>query len=182
MKVKRGIRLIAVGFLITLVNLNITSGSYKINITPDFVGWILIFIGCGLLGDYVRRRPYYQIGAFLLAMINLALYIIDLIKFDFDYLHYIEIGTTVFTTLYIFILLGLLQKIGKDNGFAHTNSLGVLKFAYIFIYVLFEVLSLFLNDLPLELLSVIMTIAGGAALVVAIVTCILLFRLSMDIR
>ena len=181
MKIKKGIRLIAVGFLFTLVNLNITSGSYKINVTPDFVGWILIFFGCGMLGEYVRRRPYYQIGAFLLAVLSAGLWIAELVNPDLD-VKYIELAATLITTLYIFILLGLLQKIARDSNSSYTGSLGILKFAYLAVYVLFQAASYFINVLPLELLSVILTIAGAAALVTAVITCIVLFRLSFEIE
>ena len=183
MKIKKGIRLIAIGFLFTLVNLNLTANNYKINVTPDFIGWILIFFGCGMLGDYVKGNPVYKWGAFLLAVLSAGLWVIDLINPDLGFdVHYLEIALTLITTLYIVLLLGLLQKISRDYGSAHTGNLGVLKIVYLVVYLLFQALSLFIDTLPLEVLSVIVAIAGGAALITAIVTCIILFRLSFEIE
>lgn len=183
MNIKKGIRLIALGFLFTLVNVNLTSGNTKINITPDFIGWIMIFFGCGMLGDYVKGKPWYKWGAFLLAILSAALWVTELIDFNLNFdVKYLEIGTTVATTLYILLILGLLQKIGKDYGSALTGNLGVLKIVYLVVYILFQAVSLFIDTLPLEVLSIILTIAGGAALVTAIITCIILFRMSIEIE
>ena len=84
--------------------------------------------------------------------------------------------------LYILLLLGLLQKIGRDYGSVHTGNLGVLKIVYLVVYILFQAVSLFIDTLPLEVLSIILTIAGGAALVTAIITCIILFKMSVEIE
>ncbi|MBQ6334601.1 MAG: hypothetical protein IJI46_06000 [Erysipelotrichaceae bacterium] len=181
MKLNQGIRLIAIGFLFTIINLNITTTSNTINVTPDFIGWLLIAAGLTKMKEYTRRKPYYLGGAVLLTLITIALWLTAIIFPKFD-LRYYEVGASLITGLYIFILLGLLAKIAKDHGSRHAHNLRVLRYAYLIVYILFQAIELTAIYLPLNVLSIITLIAGTAALVIAVATAIVLFKLSFDLE
>ncbi|MBQ1384382.1 MAG: hypothetical protein IIY74_03210 [Firmicutes bacterium] len=46
------------GALFTLVNFNLTFGETSVNVMPNFAGWILVYLACGLLGDYIADKAY----------------------------------------------------------------------------------------------------------------------------
>ena len=114
MNIKKGIRLIAIGFLFTLININVTVNEHVINIMPDFVGWILIGIACTKLGDYVKGKPFYMIGAILLGICNLAIALVTLFLPKMDITIY-KTGVSVLTIIYVFALLTLIEKIAGSN-------------------------------------------------------------------
>ncbi len=58
MNVPKGVKYAALGFLFQLLNVNLNFGSVVINIIPEFVGWIFLFLACGLLADYLRRSSF----------------------------------------------------------------------------------------------------------------------------
>ena len=109
MNIKKGIRLIAIGFLFTLININVTVNEHVINIMPDFVGWILIGIACTKLGDYVKGKPFYMIGAILLGICNLAIALVTLFLPKMDITIY-KTGVSVLTIIYVFALLTLISS------------------------------------------------------------------------
>ena len=51
------------GALFTLVNFNLTFGETSINVMPNFVGWIIVYLACGLLGDYIADKAYLKPAA-----------------------------------------------------------------------------------------------------------------------
>ena len=70
MDLKKALTYVAIGFLFTLINLNITIGTITINFTPDFVGWILFFLAFDKLGSYVEGKTYLKWMALVLAIIS----------------------------------------------------------------------------------------------------------------
>ena len=57
MNLRKGLTLIAFGFLFTLIDLNLTLNGKTLNVTPDFIGWILMYLAIDNLGDYADRKP-----------------------------------------------------------------------------------------------------------------------------
>ena len=71
MKLRKGLTLIAFGFLFTLIDLNLTLNGKTLNVTPDFIGWILMYLAIDNLGDYADRKPILKLDYLLLAVLSL---------------------------------------------------------------------------------------------------------------
>ena len=180
MKLNKGLRFIAFGFLFTLVNLNITTANYKVNITPDFIGWLLIFIGLG----YMKERKgdlFFRIVAILLSLVTLAMWIVRFVLPKFD-LRLYEIGVSAFAVLYITLLLGFLEKTARQCGSSHAGNLKIVKYVDLIVYILFQSISFAGPYLPENVLKVLVLVSGVAVLITAIMTAIVLFRLSFDVE
>ena len=65
----------AFGFLFTLINLNLTLNGKTLNITPDFIGWILFFLAFDRLGSYVKGKEYLKWMSLVLAILSAALWV-----------------------------------------------------------------------------------------------------------
>ena len=180
MKIKNGLRLIAIGFIFTLVNINITFDQTQINIMPDFIGWILIGAASVMLKEYTKKNPFYLIGAILLALCDAAILVVRLVLPKLDISIY-ETGVSLFSILYIFLLLSKLEKIGKDKGYNDVNSVRILKYVYLIVYLIFQALTFAADLLPIRVLAVLFSISGIAALVTAIATAFVLFKMSIQI-
>lgn len=178
MNIKTAIRLIAVGFIFTLVNVNVTIGTSQINFTPDFIGWILICYACTKLGDYIKGKAYFTIGAILLAIIDIAILVVGIFFPKFDLTWYTS-GASLLSVIYIFLLLGLLEKIGKDKKYSDTASIRILKYVYLTVFCIFQALAFASDLIPIEILKVLIGISGGAALITALITAYVLVKMSL---
>ena len=154
---KTGIRLIGIGLILTLININVTSGKTQFNLTPDFIGWIFVSIGCVKLGEYVKRRPQYVGGSILLALSELALFVVDFIYPKKNFSMYQGI-VVLLEMLYVTMLLSLLEKIGKKENYDRTDSVRILKYVYVIICFIYAALTFSKEYLPLNLLNILMNI------------------------
>lgn len=180
MKLNKGLRLIAIGFLFTLINLNITTQNHVINFTPDFVGWILICAGLGNMKNETGSSTLYQIVAIILAVASLGLWVAKLVFPKYDLSIY-QSAAGLVSTLFIFALLSLLEKIARKYHSTHSNDLKILKFVYLIVYILFQATSLTGQLLPIKVVMVVATIVALGALITAIATAIILFKLSFEL-
>ena len=180
MKLNKGLRLIAIGFLFTLINLNITTNNHVINFTPDFIGWILICAGLGNMKNETGSVLMYQVCAVVLAVVSLGLWVAKLIFPKYDLSIYESVAGLI-STLFIFALLSLLEKVARKYHSTHSNDLKVLKFVYLIVYILFQATALTAQILPMEVVAVVATIVGIGALITAIATAIILFKLSFEL-
>ena len=174
MNLKKGLSFVAFGFFFTLVNVNLRLNGTAVNITPDFVGWILLFLAFDKLGDYVAGKVYIKWLSLLLIVMSAAEWIYEVVKPELD-TGAVKTFNTVLGGIYMFLLLGVLAEIARDYSSPRAGILGVLRF---------------LN--PALLLGCVLTgitgvsvgttaVLGFAALAAAIVTMAVLFLLSREI-
>ncbi len=179
MKLKRTILLIAIGFIITLVNINVRiNSSLEVNFLPDFIGWLLIAYACSRLGRYVRKKPFYLIVPVLLGFADLGIMMLKLLLPKYD-LSIAESIVSLFSIIFIFALLSLLEKVGKDNGYGDIASIRILKYVYLISYLIFQSLALSSAFIPFKVLSVLLSVSGGAALLTAILTAYVLVKMAV---
>ena len=181
MDIRKTIRLIAVGFIFTLVNINITFNQTQVNIMPDFIGWALITIACFNLGDYVKGKPFYSAGATLMTVFEFVIMIVSLLYPKYD-LGIYKTAVSLLAMIYIFLLLTLLEKIGRDKGYNDTASIRILKYVYVIVFLIFQALTLAASYLPASVITILLSISGLAALVTAIATAYVLIKMSILIQ
>ncbi len=193
MDIKKGLSFIAFGFLFTLINLNLTLNGKTLNITPDFIGWILFFLAFDRLGSYVEGKEYLKWMSLVLAILSAALWVLRTVK--------PELGTGIFTTLislgsavYMFILFGPLAEIAKDYNSRREHTLRMLRIinpalllgASVVLgiagYSLADAASM--EDVSAGQTAMVSVglVLGIAALIAAVVTAVVLFGLRKEVR
>ena len=179
MELKKRIRLIAVGFIFTLININVNTGRMTINIMPDFLGWLIIAIACAKK-DENMKNPMYTIGAVILSLCEAALLVYRIVYPKRDIALYTS-AISFISLIYVFPLLTRIEKIAKKNGYDKVSSLRILKYLYTITYILTIALGLAQNLLPADLLAILLTICGLIVLAVAVLTIVVLFGMSARI-
>ena len=179
--IKKALSLVAFGFLLTLVNLNLKYNNFTINITPEFVGWILFFLAFDKLGDYGKGKEYIKWISLLLVIATAAFWVLDMAMPQLDTGIY-KTGVSLVEAYYIFVLFGMLTKIAEDCGSNKAGLLSFLKYLNIILILLFAGVGYYTAYNPIQSLVVLSTVIGMAALVSAIVTCIVLFGLRKDVN
>ncbi|MBQ1521221.1 MAG: hypothetical protein IIZ74_00480 [Erysipelotrichaceae bacterium] len=181
MNIKKGISYVAFGFLFTLVNFNLTINSVSICVTPDFIGWLLFFLAFDKLGTYISDKSYMKWIALVMMIITGALWLGGIVKPDLD-MDILKTIVTVCSCVYFFILFGVLEKIADDYHSAQKSTLGFLKYFNILISLGFVVTALIGGMMQSELILGLSAVIGIVALVAAIVTAVVLFKLRKELN
>ena len=181
MNIKKALTFIAFGFLFTLVNINLTLNGTTVNIMPDFVGWILIYLSLGCLGDYAKDKQYLKVFALLIAVVKAALWLADIIKPEID-LETVKAITGLADTVFMFIFFGIIEKIAEDHNSTRTDTIRTLKWFNVISYIVLAVTGLLYDKMKLEFAAMIVLIAGLVAFVCAVITMFVLFGLRKEIN
>ena len=181
MDLKKALTYVAIGFLFTLINLNITIGTITINFTPDFVGWILFFLAFDKLGSYVEGKTYLKWMALVLAIISTAIWVLELARQQLD-ISILSTIVSLVSLIYLFIFLGVLEKIAADQGSNTASTLHMLKYVNAFLDVAFVVVAVITGfNQNNQVLIMVTALLGALALVSAVFICLTLFRLRKDV-
>ncbi|MBR0462624.1 MAG: hypothetical protein IJJ00_07930 [Erysipelotrichaceae bacterium] len=180
-KIKKGITLIAIGFLFTLININLTINTLKINITPDFIGWFLFFLAFDYLGEYGKGKEYIKWLSLCLAIAVTALWVLGIVMPELP-IDIFKSVVSVLSAVYIFILFGILSKIAEDYGSNKAGTINVLKYLNIILVLLFAAAGTYAYYKESTVMIAAAAVFGVCALVSAIVTCVTLFALRKDIK
>ena len=185
---KKGISLIAFGFLFTLVNINLTMNGSKLNVTPDFVGWILFYIAFDKLGAYTDGKSWLKWSALVLAIVTGAFWVLDFARPDLDP-GIVKTIVTVFCAVWSFVFFGVLERIALDHHSAHAGTIRTLKYVNAVAYAAFVFLGLlggyagaYIGSGSAVAVSGIAAVVGVVALVAAIVTAVVLFRFRREMN
>ncbi|MBQ5978023.1 MAG: hypothetical protein IJL51_07820 [Oscillospiraceae bacterium] len=180
MNLKKGLSLVAFGFLFTLVNLNLTFNGSAVNIMPDFVGWILFFLAIDPLGDYAADKKYLKWAALVLAVFTAAFWLLEIAMPELDP-GLLKTLVSVAEAVYMFLLFGVLEKIAHDYGSQREGSIRTLKILNLALFAGFVVIGLLAAAQGSLALTGTAAVLGVAALVAYIVTMVTLFKLKREI-
>ncbi len=178
---KKGISYVAFGFLFTLVNINLNFNSGTLNITPDWIGWILFFFAYVLLGEYVAGKPYLRWVPLVMVILTGAAWILKMARPELD-AGILTTVTGVVSAAYMFILFGVLETIGSDYDSHHTETIRTLKYVNLAVYVLTLVLALIVSVSGSTAVAGLFLIAGVIMLVAAIVTLVVLLKFRKEMQ
>ena len=181
MDLKKGLSLVAFGFLFTVVNLNLTLNGTTVNVMPEFIGWLLIFLACFKLGSCTADRPYLKWLALALAMLHAVAWGCAIPKPELDLGPLANIYT-VLSAVCMFFLLEALEKLARDLGSPRERALSVLKILDPALLLGFLAAGLAGGYTGSESLSLLTVLLGIAALIAPVVTAIVLFMLRRDLR
>ena len=174
--VYRAINYIAFGFLFCVVNLNVTFTSFTINITPAWLGYILLYFGLSEIKEY--KYSWLRYFAIVLAVFDLVLWIVNL--FNIANVEYVRVVLAILHAVFAYLLMGVIIEIAKIEGSAYVAKFQLMRLISTIAYILSTALILLamLNDK----LAIAAVIAGIIVLIAYIFTCILLFRFRKELK
>ena len=181
MNLKKALTFIAFGFLFTLVDLNLTVNGSQINFTPDFIGWVLLFLAFDNLGDYVKDKIYLKWLSLILTVAYAVIWFLDFAKPELS-TDLIKTPAAIGSTIYMFILFGVLEKVAHDYGSKRESTIRMLKILNLVLYVAFLGLSLSVRSREDTILALSMVVLGVAIIVCAIITAVVLFKLKDEVN
>ncbi len=181
MNVKKGIRLIAIGFVFTLINLNIRFNARAINMMPDFIGWFIIAFAFSYLNGFRKGSGWLKWGSILLGLISVGLLLAEYILPNDDLTLY-KTGAAILEVLIVFSLLSFLARIGRACGSSFVGDLKILKYVYLIVCIIFQTLTLCAGFLPVDLFATLISLCGVMALLTAVITALVLFRFASTLQ
>ena len=182
MNIKKAISLIAFGFMFTLVNLNLTLNGTTVNVTPNFVGWILMYLAYDKLGDYMKGKSYMKILSLVLIVLTGALWLGDIVKPDLD-TSIIKTIANIASAVYMFVLCIVLENVARDFGSTRESTIRTLKYLNIGVEIMFVVIQVLyvLGFDNIGFIAIMVSTFGLIGIVAAVVTMFVLFGLNKEI-
>ncbi len=184
-QIKKGLSFAAFGFLFVLVNINLNFNDARINIMPEFVGWILFFLAFDRLGSYTAGRKYLKWISFFLIILTAAQWLLAVTQFfsyETDMLAALLPTTvTILSTFYFFMFFASLVDIARDFNSPRADTLHFLRWFNLIVELAFLAMALIFIATG-EASATLTLVFGVAALVSAIATAVTLFRLRNDVR
>ena len=180
MNLKKGLSFVAFGFFFTLINLNLTLSGAKLNVTPDFIGWILFFLAFDHLGAYVKDKVYLKWLSLLLIVMTAAEWGMEIVKPELS-TGALKTFITVISGVYMFLLFGSLERIAADFRSPRESTIRILKILNIILYLGFVAAALAAAPDGASAIMALAVVLGIAALAAAIVTMVVLFKLRREI-
>ncbi len=176
MRLKKGMTLIAIGFLFISVQININLKGGVLSLPPTFVGWILFALAYPRIVKYTSYIVSLYWIPIVIAFFSAIGWMLGLVNISIrDPL--IMLAGWILTIVYLVKLLGCLELLARDyarNLVPRVHTLNVLYLSLqiaMFVFLALSVINLFFNFLmTLELILILVTI------VVVIVICFTLFQ------
>ena len=184
MNLRKALSLIAFGFLFLLVNFNLTvNNAPALNLTPDFIGWLLFLLAAAPLGSYAEDKGYLKWIPAVMLVVTAADWALDVFKPELRSDNFDRLMTlcNLVSAVYLFLLIGVLEQVARDCGSPREQTLHTLKYLSVGLELAIFLLAWLTIATGSTLLAAIMLGAMVAALVVAIVLAVVLFRLRNDV-
>ena len=180
MNLKKGLSLVAFGFLFTLVDLNLTLNGSTLNVMPDCIGWFLLFLAIDCLGDFAADKKYLKWSALVLAVFTAAFWLLDIARPELTP-GLLKTLVSVAEAVYMFLLFGVLEKIAHAYAPQHEGTIRTLKILNVALIAGFIATGLLASARESTALVGTAAVLGFAALVAAVVTMFTLFKLRREI-
>ena len=126
MDIKKGLSLTAFGFAFVLINLNLTLDGATLNVTPDFIGWIMLTIAVDKLGTYTDGKKYLKIVALIMVVLSASLWVLQILKAGYD-LSLVQTVSNVVSAVFMFIFFGCLEAVARDFESPRESTIRTLK-------------------------------------------------------
>ena len=184
MNLKKAISYAAFGFFFILVNINLTLSGGTINITPNFVGWILMFLAFVPFGTYMEGKTYMHWLPLVMAVFTGALWLLSIAEpgMENPLLSVLQAVLNIVELVYMFTLFGILEKVADDCGSSKSSSLRMIKLLMLVLYLVVTVFALLTRYTESTALAAVVLVCGMALLVLMIIALFVLFGLRKEIR
>ena len=187
MRLKKGMTLIAVGFLFITFYIRIILKGSVLTLPPQFVGWILFVLAYLKIVKYTSYSVSLYWIPLVLAVYSALDWVLGLLNLALV-LPLLTAAAGILVIVYLVKLLGCLEFLARDYARNLVPRVHTLKVLYLSLMIVMNVFSFLLVTLPLvggfpalALISILLWIAGLAAAVVSIVICVTLFQLRKAI-
>ena len=184
MQLRKAISLVAFGFLFIFVNFNLTFNGTAINIMPEFIGWILMFLAFAPLGSYMEGKRYMQWIPIIMAVFTAVFWILGIVKPELEnpVVSAIQTILNIVSAIYWFIMFTVLEKLADDCGSNKSSTLHIIKILSLVLYIIITVVAFFIGEGNFGFMATIFAISGIGLLVLVIVALFVLFGLRKEIN
>ena len=180
MDLRAGLSLAARGLLFVMINLFCTLNGKLINLFPNFIGWVLLFLAYDSFGVFTKGRKYLEWLPFLLAAATLFDWIANFFAVE---LLWLTVACGVLTLFYGHKLFCILRAVAQAHRSALERRILFLHVLQLSLYAALFVLSILYYKLP-ELenaLKIPVIVLFFADLLTAVFTCMTIFKLRKEI-
>jgi hypothetical protein len=151
-----------------------------IDIMPDFIGWLLLFLAFDKLGDYGKGKEYLKWSAFAMMLATVVQYALTVVRPETKYATF-DLVINILQALYVFLYLGIIEEVAEDIGSVRSDRIHTLRIVTLAIDVFLLLIQFFAvrADIPTAFTVII---AGFASVIVLIMLLAALFKLRKEVK
>ena len=177
---RKAVSFCAFAFVFIFVTLNLSfGGSTKIDVMPDFIGWLLFFLAFDYFGDYAKGNEYLKWAALVIMVLSIVQYAFILLKPELTH-DILDMVISILQTIYIFMILGVIESVAQDIGSARTDRIHTIRIASLALDIALFIIGRFVTQAD-AVTSVIVLAGLLAACVIVILILVALFGLRKEI-
>lgn len=177
---KKAISFTAFAFLFIFVRFNLTINGATVDIMPDFIGWLLLFLAFDRLGDYGRGKEYLKWSAFVMMIATVVQFAFDVGRPDQTH-QILDTVINIQQAIYIFLYLGIIEVVAEDVGSTRSDRIHTLRIVTLALDVFLILIGLFAARIDVPTVITVLA-AGTASLIVLIMLLLALFKLRKEVR
>ncbi len=180
MNLRKGLSFLAFGYLFVLVNFNLELNNLRVNLMPEFVGWILLFLAVPQLGSYTQDKPLLRWAPLALAVVSGLSWASGILLPEIPCLSRFQPLTGLLSAWYLYVLFGVLEVLAEDIGSNRGPTIRLLKYINVALALGVNLAAQIYAMTELEVAALAMVALGMLSLGAAIATLIVLFGLRKD--
>ena len=181
MDIKKALSYTAIGFLLTLIDINLTMNGQSVSVTPDFIGWILFFLADDKYGTFMRGKEYLKWCFLIIAVIRAFQWVVTVFQLSVELPGVVTIIIGIAEAVIMFLFFGVIEEVTRNYDPDRASTVNLLKIINLVLLLALTLLGVQALMQMSVALAVLVAVLGIAALVAAIVTCVVLFKIRKTV-
>ena len=170
----------AIGLLFMVLSINVDFGVVRINIIPDWVGFIFMFLALQEFENDNHKFPLLKVLTIVAALFAVADWILAILKDPIDIIQFRSAYSLV-KLLVIFVMLGIVIRIANALGSAYGKKLDVTRTIMMLGLVLTLIASILTYYLD-EMFALAAAVSGIVVLICTVIAIIMMNEFKKELK
>ena len=179
-KIAKGINLAAVGLLIIVLNVNLDLGAMAINILPDWLGLILLFLAVGQFEDKKNRYLLLKLLIIIATIYDMAEWVLSFVHHNFD-LFIPNIVYSIVQMIIFWSVTSVIIRVARESSSSYVGSLVTIRGIQLVSQILNMAMSLLTVYID-EWFAMGVAVTGVIMLLAVIITIVIMFAFKKEYR
>ena len=179
-KIYKGINYTAIGLLFLVLSINVDFGVVRVNIIPDWVGFIFMFLALNEFENENHKHLLLKILSIIAALFAIVEWILDILNNPINVIQVSSLSSLI-KLLEIFAVLGIVIRIAKALGSAYGKKLDVTRTIMMLGLVLTLIASILTYYLD-EMFALAATVSGAVVLTCAVIAIIMMNNFKKELK
>lgn len=169
----------AIGLLLIVLNINIDFGAFRLNIIPNWIGFVFMFFALKEFEDEDHRYLFFKIMTIIATLYSVAEWIVEILGNPIELAQYGFVFSLI-QLLVIFAVTGIVIRIAASEGSLYEQKLNMIRTVLVLGFVLTLISSILTYYLD-EMFALAETVSGAVVLICAVIMIVMVYRFKNEL-